>query len=168
MIKILAGKYKNKKLKHFNFTNVRPTQARVKKSMFDSLTNIKNKRVLDLFCGVGTLGIEALSRGATSVTFVDNNHKSINLLKENLSLLSITNKGSIIYCDVFKFLNKRTDIFDVIIADPPYNKYYFTDFGCRDPIGLSFRPSSDLHSIRAAFPLRTSQNTSFGIEPTGD
>tara|TARA_B100000959_G_C14917237_1_gene597892 strand:+ start:759 stop:1283 length:525 start_codon:yes stop_codon:yes gene_type:complete len=128
MIRILAGKYKNKKLKHFNFTNVRPTQARVKKSMFDSLRNIKNKKVLDLFCGVGTIGIEAISRGAASVTFVDNNYKAINLLKENLSLIPITTTNSIVCSDVFKFLNKETNMFDIIIADPPYNKYFFIDF----------------------------------------
>ena len=127
MIRILAGEYKNKKLKHFNFTNVRPTQARVKKSMFDSLGNLRNKKVLDLFCGVGTLGIEALSRGATYVTFVDSNYQAINLLKENLLLLSSYETNKVIYSDVFKFLNKSNDLFDIIIADPPYDKYFFND-----------------------------------------
>ena len=75
MIKIIAGKYKNRKLKYFNIQSVRPTQARVRKSMFDTLGNIENKEVLDLFCGIGTIGIEALSRGADSVCFIDHNIK---------------------------------------------------------------------------------------------
>ena len=86
MIRVLGGKYKNRKLKYFKFNNVRPTQSRVKKSLFDTLIDIQNKDVLDLFCGVGTLGIEALSRGAKSVTFIDNNYNAISVLRKNLSL----------------------------------------------------------------------------------
>ena len=128
MIRVLSGKYKSRKLKYFKFNNVRPTQSRVKKSLFDSLIDIKNKRVLDLFCGVGTLGIEAISRGAESVTFVDNNSNAIKILKKNLSLLEI-NKGFLIkYCDVVKFLKKIEHMYDIIIADPPYNRYSFLDF----------------------------------------
>ena len=128
MIRILAGKHKNRKLKYFKFNNVRPTQSRVKKSLFDSINDIANKRVLDLFCGVGTLGIESLSRGAKSVTFVDNNSLAINILEKNLSLLSLNENSEVINGDVFKFLNFRNDTFDIILADPPYNKYSFIDF----------------------------------------
>ena len=128
MIKVLAGKYKNRKLKYFKFNNVRPTQSRVKKSLFDTLVNIENRRVLDLFCGVGTLGIEALSRGAKSVTFVDNNSNAINILKKNLSLLSINDNFSIEYSDVMKFLKKNEKLYDIIIADPPYNRFSLFDF----------------------------------------
>ena len=128
MIKVLGGKYKNRKLKYFKFNNVRPTQSRVKKSLFDTLVNIENKKVLDLFCGVGTLGIEALSRGAKSVTFVDKNSSAISILKKNLSLLSIVDDFSIEYKDVMNFLKKSEDLFDIIIADPPYNRFSFFDF----------------------------------------
>tara|TARA_Y100000590_G_scaffold469435_1_gene656975 strand:- start:3838 stop:4362 length:525 start_codon:yes stop_codon:yes gene_type:complete len=128
MIKVLGGKYKNRKLKYFKFSNVRPTQSRVKKSLFDSLIDIENKRVLDLFCGVGTLGIEALSRGAESVTFVDNNYNAVNTLKKNLSLLSIVDNFSIVYRDALRYLNYEESKFDIVIADPPYNKFSFIDF----------------------------------------
>jgi len=127
MIKVLSGKYKSRRLKYFKFNNVRPTQSRVKKSLFDSLIDIENKRVLDLFCGVGTLGIEAISRGAGSVTFVDNNSNAIKVLKNNLSLLEINKGFSIQYCDVIKFLKRDECLYDIIIADPPYNRYSFLD-----------------------------------------
>ena len=86
MIKIIAGKYKNRKLKIFKLHNVRPTQARVRKSIMDVLQNFHNQSVLDLFSGVGTLGIESFSRGAKSVTFVDNDSKVLNVLKKNLNI----------------------------------------------------------------------------------
>jgi len=127
MIRVLGGKYKNRKLKYFKFNNVRPTQSRVKKSLFDTLINIENKDVLDLFCGVGTLGIEALSRGAKSVTFVDNNYNAISILKKNLSLLSITDNYTIRHIDVMKFFSINDISFDIIIADPPYNRFSFID-----------------------------------------
>ena len=128
MIRIIAGKYKNRKLKSFKLENVRPTQSRVRKSMFDTLHYFNNKNVLDLFCGVGTLGIESLSRGAKFVTFVDNHHKSISTLKNNLNLLSILNSHKVINSDVFKFLKKCNKKYDIIFADPPYNQYKFIDF----------------------------------------
>tara|TARA_B100001540_G_C15762808_1_gene622491 strand:+ start:494 stop:1018 length:525 start_codon:yes stop_codon:yes gene_type:complete len=127
MIKVISGIYKNRKLKYFNYSNIRPTQSRVKKSMFDSLYEINNNQVLDLFSGVGSLGIEAYSRGANSVTFVDNNLKAINILKKNLELLSLFEKSSIINKDVLSFLNKNNKKYDLILADPPYNKFSFYD-----------------------------------------
>lgn len=128
MIRIIAGKYKNRKLNYFNIESVRPTQARVRKSMFDTLGNIENKTVLDLFCGIGSIGIEALSRGAKSVSFVDHNFKALNILKSNLNLLDVNQKCfSIFKNDVFKFISKEENKFDLIIADPPYNDFFFMD-----------------------------------------
>lgn len=126
MIKIIAGKYKNRKLKIFNLQNVRPTQARVRKSMMDILRDFSDKEVLDLFSGVGTLGIESYSRGAKHITFVDNNLKVLNVLNKNLELLSI-NDYSIVQSDAIKFLKNTNQKFDLIFADPPYWKFDFLD-----------------------------------------
>ena len=126
MIKIIAGKYKNRKLKIFNLQNVRPTQARVRKSMMDILRDFSDKEVLDLFSGVGTLGIESYSRGAKHITFVDNNLKVLNVLNKNLELLSI-NDYSIVQSDAIKFLKNTNQKFDLIFADPPYGKFDFLD-----------------------------------------
>ena len=128
MIKVLSGKYKNRKLKFFDNPNIRPTQSRVKKSLFDTIHDLEGKKVLDLFCGVGTLGIEAISRGAKSVKFVDNNRKAIAILKQNLSLLSIDSEQTIINSDVMKFISNEEEKYDLILADPPYHKFNLEDF----------------------------------------
>jgi len=127
MIKIISGKYRNRKLKYFNLKNVRPTQARVRKSILEILQPFDNKQVLDLFSGIGTLGIESLSRGAKSVVFVDNERRTLNVLKKNLELLSIINNYSVINSDVFQYIKNLEQKFDIIFADPPYGKYDFLD-----------------------------------------
>jgi 16S rRNA (guanine966-N2)-methyltransferase len=129
MIRIIAGKYKNRKLKYFNIQSVRPTQARVRKSMFDTLGNIEKQTVLDLFCGIGTIGIEALSRGAKSVDFIDHNINALNVLKKNLNFLDVNKECfSISKNDVMNYLIKEKNKYDLIIADPPYGKFSFIDF----------------------------------------
>ena len=129
MIKIIAGKYKNRKLKYFNIQSVRPTQARVRKSMFDTLGDIEGKTILDLFCGIGTIGIEGISRGAKSVNFIDHNIKALNVLKKNLNLLDVNKESySVVKSDVINYLINEKNKYDLIIADPPYGKFSFTDF----------------------------------------
>ena len=73
MINIIAGKYKGQKLFHINNNNVRPTQAKVRKSIFDILGSLNDKKILDLYSGVGSFGIESLSRGASHLTSVESN-----------------------------------------------------------------------------------------------
>ena len=129
MIKIIAGKYKNRKLKYFNIQSVRPTQARVRKSMFDTLGDIEGKTILDLFCGIGTIGIEGISRGAKSVNFIDHNIKALNVLKKNLNLLDVNKESySVVKSDVMNYLINEKNKYDLIIADPPYGKFSFIDF----------------------------------------
>ena len=131
MIKILSGRYKGRKLNNFNNEHIRPTQAKVKKSMMDTLMPLQDKTILDLFSGVGSLGIEAISRGAQAVSFVDNNPKAISILKKNLKILNLEEEVvNIKLSDVFKYLDasyndKQT--FDIVIADPPYYKFTFKD-----------------------------------------
>ena len=73
MIRIISGRYKGHRLNNISSKNIRPTQARVKKSMLQILEPFNGKTVLDLFSGSGSLGIEALSRGASKVVSVENN-----------------------------------------------------------------------------------------------
>jgi 16S rRNA (guanine(966)-N(2))-methyltransferase RsmD len=95
----------------------------VKESIFDTLRGeIEGKRVLDLFAGAGSLGIEALSQGALSVTFVDTSSQSINILKRNLENLRLTDQASILRLDGLKALNKLDSGYQIIFADPPYLK----------------------------------------------
>ena len=102
---------------------VRPTMDRVKAAIFSSLADrIINARVLDLFAGTGALGIEALSRGAASVLFVDQDRQGSTAIEKNLKRTKL--EGQVRQQDVFKFLSRVSDSkrFDVIFADPPYEK----------------------------------------------
>ena len=83
-MRIIAGYLKGRKLAHIKSNILRPTKAIVRKSVMDSIRDFDGKIVLDLFSGVGTLGIEAMSRGAQEVVFVEKNYKVINILKQIL------------------------------------------------------------------------------------
>jgi len=102
---------------------MRPTEAKLRKGLFDILTDkILESRFLELFCGTGSVGIEALSRGAREVLFVENDQQCIKILKENLISIPHTTY-SIFRCDVFKAiktLSKDKRRFDIIFLDPPY------------------------------------------------
>tara|TARA_B100000686_G_scaffold342987_1_gene423021 strand:+ start:390 stop:917 length:528 start_codon:yes stop_codon:yes gene_type:complete len=128
MIRVLGGKFKGKKLNNFKLESLRPTKAIVRKSIMDTLMSFENKNILDLFSGAGTLGIEALSRGAKSVCFVDKNPQAIKILKKNINMFDSECKIDIKLSDVFVFLEKNNLKFDIIFADPPYDKYEFNDF----------------------------------------
>jgi 16S rRNA (guanine966-N2)-methyltransferase len=102
---------------------VRPTMDRVKAAIFSSLGEvIIGARVLDLFAGSGALGIEALSRGATSVIFVEDDRQSADAIEKNLGKTKL--KGRVRRQNVFDFLGQRwnAEKFQVVFADPPYEK----------------------------------------------
>ena len=104
-------------------TDVRPTMDRVKAAIFSSLgQEIINARVLDLFAGTGALGIEALSRGAASALFVEENAQAIAAIERNLKRTKL--QGAIRRQDVFAFLrsSQSRQPFEIIFADPPYEK----------------------------------------------
>jgi len=118
---IISGRFKGYKIETSLSTTYRPTKSSVRKSLFDKLKSLQNKTVLDLFAGTGVIGFEASSRGANSISFVENNRKSINLLKVNIKKFSKVN-CKIYNMDCFNFL-KKTYYFDLIFADPPYGLY---------------------------------------------
>ena len=102
---------------------VRPTMDRVKAAIFSSLADkIIGEKILDLFAGSGALGIEALSRGAASVLFVDEDRQSIAAIEKNLEKANL--KGRVRPQEVFEFLRRSplTETFGIIFADPPYEK----------------------------------------------
>ena len=102
---------------------VRPTMDRVKAAIFSSLGDaIIGAQVLDLYAGSGALGIEALSRGAASVIFVEDDRQSADAIEKNLAKTNL--KGRIRHQDVFEFLRKGSNAekFQIIFADPPYEK----------------------------------------------
>lgn len=126
-LKIIAGLYHGRKLLKFNDKNIKPSKNIVRNAIFNILNkNICNAKVLDLFAGSGAIGIEAISRGANFVYFVDKNINAIKIIKKNLKKININiNNYKIINCDykkaIKKFNNKKIK-FDIIIIDPPYKR----------------------------------------------
>ena len=104
-------------------TDIRPTMDRVKAAIFSSLGDmVIGARVLDLFAGTGALGLEALSRGATSAMFVESDKRAIAAIESNLRKTS--SEGRVRSQDVFDFLthSSTAETYDLIFADPPYDK----------------------------------------------
>lgn len=117
---ILAGSLKGKRLETGHSLRIRPTSSRVRTSIFDIIGNLTGEKVLDLYSGAGTLGFEAISRGAESVTFVDNSDKALSVTKLNAQLFPDASLY-IVQQDAVNYLS-QCDVFDIILADPPYGK----------------------------------------------
>jgi len=122
-MRVIAGKFKGRVLTCSKAASCRPTLDRVRESIFNVLgEDILDSRVLDLFCGSGSLGIEALSRGAMRVTFIDNNKNNLGLARLNVTTLDTGHKAKFILKDVFDYLQRRVEFdIDVVFADPPYD-----------------------------------------------
>ena len=116
---ILSGSLKGIRLKVGGADGVRPTQAKVRKSIFDILQTVEGKKILDLYAGSGSLGFEALSCGAATVTFVEKSAEAIRMIEKN-SLLFDSKNIFIASSDVFRYLRHSKLEFDIIFADPPY------------------------------------------------
>lgn len=125
IVRVISGEAGGLKLKTLKGRETRPTSDMVKGGLFNMISPYtKDTRFLDLFCGTGSLGIEALSRGAKSSYFVDSSSASIAVVKENLAHTKLSEKAFVIQSDVFNAINKlshNAEIFDIIFLDPPYN-----------------------------------------------
>lgn len=119
-MRIIAGKHRGRVLKEFKGREIRPTADRAKEAIFNILqTEIIGSRFLDLFCGTGNMGIEALSRGAERVVMVDSSKESVEIAKFNLNL--IKENADIINADALSYVLSARERFDVIFLDPPYS-----------------------------------------------
>lgn len=129
-MQILAGKYKGTRLQSTLSPKVRPTARRTRESLFEFLgSRIDNARFLDLCCGSGSVGIEALSRGAGHVTFVDKSSKMCDFVKTNLELCSVLDgQFEVIENEAESFLRRATlsnaVFWDIAYFDPPYVNDY--------------------------------------------
>lgn len=118
-MRVISGKYKGKNLQGFDIDGTRPTMDRVKESLMAMIQGyIPDSVCLDLFGGSGSLGIEAISNGAKSCVFCDNNQIAINTMKENTQM--IKEDYQIIKTDYQTYLNNTNTKFDLIFLDPPY------------------------------------------------
>ena len=127
-MRIVGGKYKSRVLCELKGENIRPTSDMVRESLFNILQNrIYGAKFLDLFCGTGAMGIEALSRGAAFTAFNDADRKSLALLNKNIEKLKVDDNYKIYNLDALDLLKRAGGEFDIIYIDPPYK----TDLGIK-------------------------------------
>ena len=123
MVRIITGEAKGKKLVTLEGEATRPTSDRIKGAMFSSIQfDIENRRVLDLFAGSGQLGLEAMSRGAESVTFVDSAREAMEIVKENAKKTGYFDRARFSVSDWRNYIRKASgrERFDLVFIDPPY------------------------------------------------
>ena len=125
-VRITGGDLKGKKIP-FNFKNsLRPTSSKLREVLFNWIQfEIHNLKCLDLFAGTGSLGIEAISRGANSTVFIESNKKNYQMLKNSIHELNLNDKSMVLFKDGLAWIkeNNLSD-FDLIFLDPPFNENY--------------------------------------------
>ncbi len=123
-MRVIAGKFRGRKLKSPSGLKTRPTADRVREALFSILGGIvPGSRVLDLFAGTGALGLEALSRGAERAVFVENHVPAAAVIRENIATLGLRERSEVIvadYRDALRRLGERGESCDLVLADPPY------------------------------------------------
>ncbi|MBW7899660.1 MAG: 16S rRNA (guanine(966)-N(2))-methyltransferase RsmD [Candidatus Brocadia sp. BROELEC01] len=124
IVRVIAGSAKGIHLSSVKGSKTRPIPDRVKESLFNILAGvIPDSRVLDMYAGTGAIGIEALSRGAESCIFIENDRQALQIIKKNLEQTKLQTKAWVLPYDVFEitpFLEKNHVVIDVIFASPPY------------------------------------------------
>jgi 16S rRNA (guanine966-N2)-methyltransferase len=174
-LRIIGGTAKGLTLKTVKLPALRPTTDRVRSAVFSMLESrhaIIGARVLDLYAGTGSLGIEALSRGAIKADFVENNKQLATLISENLSRTKLDDKSKVHNMSVDKALGLLKNKYDLIFADPPYKMINETSESIQKIIEL--RLLSDRgkiileHSIRSSFDFKTSDLAIIQTKKYGD
>ena len=125
-MRVIAGKFRSRRLKGPGMLQIRPTSDRLRETLFDILgPAVEDSLFVDLYAGTGAIGIEAVSRGAREVILVESNAKAAKLIRENLAALGIQAGIELITADALKGLEKiaaRHLVADFIFLDPPYER----------------------------------------------
>lgn len=120
-MRIITGTAKGTRLETLEGLDTRPTAERVKEAVFSIMQfDIENTKVLDLFAGSGQMGLEALSRGAESCTFVDKNNKATEIVKLNAKKTKLYQRCKILSADYAEILRGTKEKYDIVFLDPPY------------------------------------------------
>lgn len=127
-MRVITGIARGKRLESLQGEAVRPTTDRVKEAIFSILHfDIEGRRMIDLFAGCGQMGIEAISRGAESVTFIDSSLSSVNVIKRNIASCGFEKQSVVFRSDYSDFLKNTKAKFDIAFLDPPYNEGILED-----------------------------------------
>lgn len=123
-MRVIAGTARSLRLKTVEGLDIRPTTDRIKETLFNMLSSyIYDADFLDLFAGSGAIGIEALSRGAGSCTFIELNPKAVSCIKENLEFSKLDKKAKVLKYDAISYVSGLSEVdCDVIFMDPPYDR----------------------------------------------
>ena len=120
-MRIIAGALKGRRLEAPDWPGLRPTSDRLRETLFNVLAPwIEGARVLDGYAGTGAVGIEALSRGAAHVTFVERDRRAQQLIESNLARCAVEDRYAIIRADFASAARRATEPFTIIFLDPPY------------------------------------------------
>ena len=123
MMRIITGTAKGKKLASLEGDATRPTSERIKEAIFSSIQfEVEGRRVLDLFAGSGQMGLEALSRGASSATFIDSSREAMEIVKQNARTTGFFDVSHFLVSDWRNYIRKASgrEKFDLVFIDPPY------------------------------------------------
>jgi len=123
-MRIIAGRWRGHRIKAPKGRSVRPTTDRVREAWMSALgAGVQDARVLDLFAGSGALGLEALSRGAREVVFVERARSSLKILRDNIETLGAGDECRIVKADALNWIDRpERGRFDLVLADPPYER----------------------------------------------
>lgn len=125
-MRVVGGRLRGRKLLPIRGSAIRPTADRVREAVFNIIApEIRGAQVLDLFAGTGAMGIEALSRGASSAIFIDTRKASLAVVRRNIDLLGLGNQSRVILWDAARNLNclrTGTPEIDLVFMDPPYHR----------------------------------------------
>lgn len=120
-MRVITGSAGGRRLNELKGYDTRPTTDKVKEGLFSAIQfEIEGRDVLDLFAGTGQLGIEALSRGASSAVFVEKRRDAAKLVEENLALTRLSERAQVRCSDALGYLSALSRKFDIIFLDPPY------------------------------------------------
>jgi len=119
-VRVAAGAYGGRRLEAPAGTRTRPTADRVREALFSILGPLEGLRVLDIFAGSGALGIEALSRGAASATFVDSAPSAVSAVRRNLAAVGV--EAEVRRTDALRWLARGRGAYDLVFVDPPYDQ----------------------------------------------
>ena len=121
-MRVISGTAGGRRLKTLDGNATRPTADKVKEALFSIIQNyIPSATVLDLFAGSGSLGIEAVSRGAENAVLVDTSRAALSVIRQNVSALSFEGSTEVFGMDALSFIENTDKLFDIIFIDPPYS-----------------------------------------------